>query len=797
MRRLWCVLIFVVAVLLGMVRAAEPEGLATQLIEETGVDRGICAIPRCSEPGMAVSMAEGGDFLVHCQAPDSESVADVQRAASEAGLLGKNIIVEKGTVASLPYADNMIDLLVVTDLREDELPGLPVDELLRVVRPGGKVVLGRASKTGDGLSPRALRKRLARAGAKGFEVRADETGVWAQITASRPEGTDDWRHWAHGPDNNPYSEDTVIKAPYRSQWLGKPYYVAMPVVTTIAGGRTFVATGHIAHHDREIPTLTHLYARNGYNGTLLWERDLPEGYMVHRSAFIATEDTFYLMDGDGCLLLDARTGREKGRVGLDGVGGDWKWMALKDGVLYVMAGGKTAPAKRTLVHRQTGHWGWNDLSPGYYEHPVPWGFGNTLAAYDLAKDEVVWKHTADSRIDSRGLGMSGGRLFFHAPGSQVGCLDAGSGVVTWINDDSAVLEAIQSRGKRLLSTPGFRSTSIVLCTPEVVFFEAQTRNFIVALSAQDGSLMWRRERTRNNSNLLYADGTLFSQIGKSGTTTALDPLTGETVEDLEFRKRCCTRMTGCPDSLFCRGGQGGLHGSWGGGEGFGRWDRAEGRYVTDGSLRPGCNDGALPANGLLYVGPWLCDCNLSIMGTVALSSADVDGGPEPDPAEERLERGPGGLNDVASIQVTEADWPTYRANVHRTAGTKAAVPGKVTKRWTWSPDFETRPSPLTTVANLMFMGAEDGIVKCVDLRTGETRWEYATAGPILMPPTVWQGRVLVGSGDGYVYALVADTGKLLWRFRAAPIERRIMAYGSLCSTWPVNSGVLVSSNDGL
>jgi outer membrane protein assembly factor BamB len=32
---------------------------------------------------------------------------------------------------------------------------------------------------------------------------------------------------------------------------------------------------------------------------------------------------------------------------------------------------------------------------------------------------------------------------------------------------------------------------------------------------------------------------------------------------------------------------------------------------------------------------------------------------------------------------------------------------------------------------------------------------------------------------------------LLWRFRAAPVERKIPVYGSLSSTWPVSSGVLI------
>ena len=85
----------------------------------------------------------------------------------------------------------------------------------------------------------------------------------------------------------------------------------------------------------------------------------------------------------------------------------------------------------------------------------------------------------------------------------------------------------------------------------------------------------------------------------------------------------------------------------------------------------------------------------------------------------------------------------------------------------------------------------DGKVRAIDAKTGEIRWIFATAGPIKMPPTVWESRAYVGAGDGYVYALEAATGRLLWRFRAAPVERHIMVYGNLCSTWPVNTGVLV------
>ncbi|MFB0553425.1 MAG: glycerophosphodiester phosphodiesterase family protein [Phycisphaerae bacterium] len=39
---------------------------------------------------------------------------------------------------------------------------------------------------------------------------------------------------------------------------------------------------------------------------------------------------------------------------------------------------------------------------------------------------------------------------------------------------------------------------------------------------------------------------------------------------------------------------------------------------------------------------------------------------------------------------------------------------------------------------------------------------------VKIPPTIWKGRALVGSSDGWVYAFEAKTGRLLWRFRAAP-----------------------------
>jgi outer membrane protein assembly factor BamB len=95
------------------------------------------------------------------------------------------------------------------------------------------------------------------------------------------------------------------------------------------------------------------------------------------------------------------------------------------------------------------------------------------------------------------------------------------------------------------------------------------------------------------------------------------------------------------------------------------------------------------------------------------------------------------------------------------------------------------------VGNLVFYGGSDGIVRVLDANTGKSVWTAYTGGSIRFPPTIWHDRAFVASGDGWVYSFEAATGRLLWRFRAAPVERWIPVYGQLLSTWPAASGVLV------
>jgi outer membrane protein assembly factor BamB len=72
-------------------------------------------------------------------------------------------------------------------------------------------------------------------------------------------------------------------------------------------------------------------------------------------------------------------------------------------------------------------------------------------------------------------------------------------------------------------------------------------------------------------------------------------------------------------------------------------------------------------------------------------------------------------------------------------------------------------SPLLAGGTLFF-GSGDGHLYAVDPRSGKPRWRFATGGRVRSSPAVADGRLFVGSADGTLYALDVASGRELWRF---------------------------------
>jgi outer membrane protein assembly factor BamB len=62
---------------------------------------------------------------------------------------------------------------------------------------------------------------------------------------------------------------------------------------------------------------------------------------------------------------------------------------------------------------------------------------------------------------------------------------------------------------------------------------------------------------------------------------------------------------------------------------------------------------------------------------------------------------------------------------------------------------------------------------------GGKLWSFTAGGRIDSSPTYHDSTVLFGSADGWVYCLTAADGTLVWKFRAARVDRRMVSFGRI------------------
>jgi outer membrane protein assembly factor BamB len=577
--------------------------------------------------------------------------------------------------------------------------------------------------------------------------------------------------------------DRVARAPYLTQYLTAPWYAPQPEVTVASAGRVFKAFGHIAFHRREWPWLNTLAALNGYNGNLLWTRPLEPGFMIHRNTMIATPEALYLGDNSSCKVIDTATGELRGEIDAPAAstGPAWKWMALEDGVLHALVGLQEAADPEVREDWSKGGWPWRPLSQGYDAAEYPWGFGRTFFAVDPKTGRILWVHVERDAVDGRAVSMKNGRIFFCAHGKSVACLDARLGKVVWRTTDAKLLEAIGPHYPAQHPRYGFSSTSYLKCSDKAIYFAGPQRNRLVAVSAGDGRLLW--QYPSGNYHLILRDEGLYA-IGSThggGSSLLFEPMSGRVLAELDRVRGHCARATGAIDSIFCRGLR---H------AGTMRTTVPSHHPQRISLFRPPCQDGVIVANGMLHWGPWMCTCNLSLVGNIGLAPAGDFRFHSPASEPERLESSAGLGKAIEPMAVRPGDWPAYRADNRRSGASRVKIPRQVELAWKYEPRAPMDPAAPITAGGLVFLSGSDGAVRALDLLSGQIHWTAYTGGSITYPPAIEDGRLFVGSGDGWVYAFAAASGRRLWRFRCAPAERTIHCYGRLSSTWPVASGVL-------
>jgi outer membrane protein assembly factor BamB len=753
--------------------AADADKLAARILAAHDANAGLCVLLGVRDGSLPVALARNGKLLVHGLSMNDAAVERVRQDAARANLAGV-VSVESGSYGPLPYADNLVNLLIVDDLAGLLDEGLLVKEIVRVLRPGGVAWLGQADGTGRQLDEKRLKESLAAAGIKDCKFTAAH-GDWAVFSRPRPSSMDQWTHPRYNATGNAVSMDKEVGVPTGVRWLAGPQW---PTGYRKSSVHASVATENrlVYVFEDEISTpggpqpRNSLVARDAYNGLLLWNRQTGKS----RNSLVSIGERIYtfIKDGGPLVSLDAKTG---------------ELLRTFEGT----AGPANLPAKLLAVPTP----------------PTPGGRGGEgrlivaladgLGCFDADSGELRWKQ----KLLPESYVASDHRVFVQVNNSRRGgkslfvCLDLDSGKEIW----SA-------------------ATTWSKSSPTLVFYQdgiliAASSDGNHAISAENGKHLWTYKypligHGGSYVKVLYMDNLVWvhSAGPKSKREYAwegLDPKSGQVrkrlVQPEGFRlSHRCSYDVATERYFLC-----------------GSMDFADlesGAYEHFTAARNSCRSaGVLPANGLLYSFPHGCGCYAMLRGFMGLSSQ-----PLPVQVEQfdsmtgaRLQRGPA-FGNVENTPASADDWLTYRHDSKRTASTDSPGPAKLTTQWTAAVDavenssvaadwqFKTGgivSSPV--IANgLAYVAVSDRQrLSAYDVGTGKLKWVYTVGGRIDCPPTIANGLCLFGSADGWVYCLRASDGELVWRFRAAPMERRVLAYGQLESAWPVLGGVLVY--DGL
>ena len=165
---------------------------------------------------------------------------------------------------------------------------------------------------------------------------------------------------------------------------------------------------------------------------------------------------------------------------------------------------------------------------------------------------------------------------------------------------------------------------------------------------------------------------------------------------------------------------------------------------------------------------------------------------------------------IATTAAPAGDWPAYKHDAQRSSVTVESLSFPLRLAWEYvspqppSPawpdtfrllnrtDFDYAPQPVIAQGIVCFGSSSDDTVRALDAKTGNEKWHFITGAPVRFAPQIDKGRVFFTSDDGFVYCLEADTGKLLWKFQAAPRDERMVGNHRMISRWPVRTGVLVA-----
>lgn len=728
---------------------------ASILIEQSGIQGGLVVHIGLSDGKLTAALRANSRYQVHGIDRDIQKVKAARTALQKMGVYGE---VSTGLLTGdrLPYIENLVNLMVIEDRS-----GISNAEILRALTPDGVAF-----------------------------IRSQDQ--WKKIVKPRPDNIDDWTHYLHSASNNAVAQDTKVGPPRHLQWLGSPRWsrhhdrMASMSALVSASGRLFYIMDEGSRVSIQLPPDWKLVARDAFNGTILWKQDIPKwhshlwplksGPTQLARRLVATGTEVYATLGIDAPLsaIDAATG-EILRVYEDT--GSTEEILYDEGTLFLTVNKEESDlVKYAPINPVVGdqgdvgkNWRWN-------EKPV------IVMSIDAESGKTHWQRR--TQVAPLTLTADAERVYLH-DGEKVVCLNRTTGDLEWSSEPAA---------RRRTITYNFGPRLVI--HKDVLLYAGGERT-MKAFDVKTGKVLWDAPHDRSGyqspEDLLVVKDLVWSAPttsgGDSGVFTARDFRTGEVrisfppdVSAYWFHHRCYIAKA---TENFIMPSRTGIE----------FVNTNEKSWDINHWVRGGCLYGIMPCNGLVYAPPHNCACypEAKLYGFNALAPATASREPPQDIDEDtRLVKGPAFGGAMSSEGSADDDWPTFRHDQARSGNTSALIPAELSKKWTTK--LGGRLSAVTVAEGKLFVSQIDAHrVNAIDVASGEVAWTFTAGARVDSPPTIEEGRVYFGANDGWIYCVRATDGELIWRYLAAPEDRRLMAFEQLESVWPVHGSVLVQN----
>lgn len=164
---LTCSVIFLVIMVVtaGASTQMGDRDLAHQLITKAGTSRGLCLLLGCEDGALALELVRGSGFFLYVQDPREAAVTAAQKTLDIDGLYGRRVLVEQKRLDSLAFADNTVDVVLVPLGVKSSAQGsgvgrklkdLSLKQILCVLRPGGRAIIGTVKGVEEQLTEKQL-----------------------------------------------------------------------------------------------------------------------------------------------------------------------------------------------------------------------------------------------------------------------------------------------------------------------------------------------------------------------------------------------------------------------------------------------------------------------------------------------------------------------------------------------------------------------------------------------------------------------------------------------------------------